>query len=147
MSGLLIFLVAVAALAGGWYLFEWWWDRRLFSPADPDQRFTNLRARKIRDLLEDGKVSPKIVDVRPSRDFERGHLPAAVSFPYPDPQFEEQITGAVSRDEPLLIYCSGGFRSRFVAAELRRLGFEHLYHLHRGIGSWKMAGLPTETNR
>ena len=146
MSGIETTLVIAAAIIGGWYLFEWLWDRRLFFRGDETTFCRNLRARRIRKVIESASPAPKIVDVRPEADFQRGAIPGAENIPFTGPEFSEQVRTELSEDEPLVIYCSGGFRSRRAAKELRRLGFQKLYHLHRGIGSWKMAGFPIESD-
>ena len=44
----------------------------------------------------------------------------------------------MDRNAPLLIYCDGGYRSRKALPQIKALGFQSIYHLHRGILSWNL---------
>jgi rhodanese-related sulfurtransferase len=133
----------VCALAllvvASWYVFEFFWDRRLFA-ATSDCVRENVRPERASELLasDDGV---QVVDVRSAREFEGGALPGAVNIPLNDPAFRERL-GSLNIKKPVLVYCAGGYRSRKAMPILREKGFVRIHHLHRGFHSWRFAGLP-----
>lgn len=72
-----------------------------------------------------------------------------------DPQFIERIEAAgVTRNQPILLLCRSGVRSKDAAIALTAAGFGPCYNVaegfeggmdaakHRAVNGWKMAGLP-----
>lgn len=132
-------LLALAALAGGWFWFEGSWDRRLFNSV-PGCICKNLRAGEANDWLREHPET-QVLDVRSAREFSGGALPGAVNISLGDRDFAARA-GALDRRRPVLVYCAGGFRSRKAVEQLKRLGFEDIRHLHRGYMSWKPDARP-----
>lgn len=81
---------------------------------------------------------PALVDVRATDEFRVSHLPgaknlttaAAIAAAYPD------------RDAPVVVYCSVGYRSAAVAAELSSLGYDQVFNLRHSIFAWANADRP-----
>ncbi|HRQ89109.1 MAG TPA: rhodanese-like domain-containing protein [Bacteroidia bacterium] len=133
--GLLLLLV------GGWYLFEHFWDRRLFRRGSSEDFVANLRAKKAIRLWRE-TPGLLVLDVRPAGSWRAGRVPEAVNAPFgmDGEGFEEGSLDDLDRERPVLVYCDGGFRSRLALTALREAGFRHIHHLHRGILSWRAAG-------
>jgi rhodanese-related sulfurtransferase len=87
-----------------------------------------------------------VVDLRPSGDFEKGHIPGAknVQMSQFDPE-NKQL--AAARALPVVLVCKAGQTSGDAAKRLRKAGFEHVYVLDGGIGAWQQAGLPLAKGR
>jgi rhodanese-related sulfurtransferase len=87
-----------------------------------------------------------VVDLRPSADFEKGHIPGAknVQMSQFDPE-NKQL--AAARALPVVLVCKAGQTSGDAAKRLRKAGFEHVYVLDGGIGAWQQAGLPLAKGR
>jgi rhodanese-related sulfurtransferase len=87
-----------------------------------------------------------VVDLRPSGDFEKGHIPGAknVQMSQFDPE-NKQL--AAARALPVVPVCKAGQTSGDAAKRLRKAGFEHVYVLDGGIGAWQQAGLPLAKGR
>ena len=87
-----------------------------------------------------------VVDLRPSADFEKGHVPGArnVQMSQFDPE-NKQL--AAARALPVVLVCKAGQTSGAAAKRLRKAGFEHVYVLEGGIGAWQQAGLPLAKGR
>jgi rhodanese-related sulfurtransferase len=134
-------LVAIALLCAGWYLYEHCWDRSLFAHRSETDFVINVRARKAAALYREG-VTP--IDVRPAPSFRAGHLPKAINAPF-EGMLDSGALDGLDRTRPVLVYCDGGYRSRRSLPALRAAGFTAIYHLHRGLMSWKMAKEPTES--
>lgn len=139
----LVTLVAIGLICGGWYLYEHRWDRRLFGHRSETDFVQNVRARKAADLVREQSVLP--IDMRPSRDYFASHLPGALNAPFVGTTLDAAALDGVDRDQAILVYCDGGYRSRRSLPALRAAGFTSIYHLHRGIMSWKIAKEPTES--
>ena len=131
-----VIVVIVIAVVGGWYAFEAWWDRRLFSAA-PGQVCANLNAKQASAYLSEHPET-QVLDVRSAAEFGSGALPQAVNVSIGDKAFDEKLAQH-DRDKPVLVYCAGGFRSRKAVDRLKQLGFKNIQHLHRGYMSWKPA--------
>jgi rhodanese-related sulfurtransferase len=87
-----------------------------------------------------------VVDLRPSADVEKGHVPGAknVQMSQFDPE-NKQL--AAARALPVVLVCKAGQASGDAAKRLRKAGFEHVYVLDGGIGAWQQAGLPLTRGR
>lgn len=139
---LLAVTLSAMGLACGWYLFENRWNRRLFRHRRTGF-ILNVRARKAATLLREQRLLP--IDVRPSRDYLAEHLPGAINAPFSGTTPDSNALASIDRDQPVLVYCDGGYRSRRSLLSLHAAGFTSIYHLHRGLISWKLANEPTES--
>lgn len=86
----------------------------------------------------------RILDVRPRKDWERGHIPGSVSV-VPDgiTGFPE---GADARTEYLVVGAEPEDPAMRVASlALRRLGAVRVVEMTGGMAEWKMAGGPVGT--
>lgn len=84
-----------------------------------------------------------VIDVRPSDEFELGHLPGAISVPIG--QLKRWLTKLDAHRE-VIAYCRGPWcvMSFEAVAALRKRGFR-AQRLEDGMPEWKAAGLPVET--
>lgn len=139
MTPALMVLGGMLAVVVGWYVFESWWDRRLFTPC-PGRVTENVDAAKAAALLRTNE-DVQVLDVRSAEEFAAGSIPGARNVPLGAPAFREGA-GKLEVDKPVLVYCAGGYRSRKAVPILREMGFASIHHLHRGFMSWKRAGLP-----
>jgi rhodanese-related sulfurtransferase len=85
--------------------------------------------------------SALVVDVRTPGEFARGHLEGAVNVDYNAADFAERVAG-LPRDQPVLVHCQSGGRSRAALAAFTGAGFTDVHHLDGGFGAWTAAGLP-----
>jgi molybdopterin/thiamine biosynthesis adenylyltransferase/rhodanese-related sulfurtransferase len=89
----------------------------------------------------------RIIDVREAVELVSGILPGAIHIPLGDLAMKgsmglESAAGdCVQRQEPVLVYCHLGIRSRQAMTWLRNHGFEHCHSLGGGIEQWVSAGL------
>lgn len=138
----LLTLVAIGLICGGWYCYEHRWDSRLFGHRSETDFVINVRAGKAAALVRGGDLLT--LDVRPASSFRAGHLPGAVNAPFENSLDTNALDG-IDRTRPVLVYCDGGYRSRRSLPSIRAAGFTSVYHLHRGMMSWKMAKEPVES--
>ncbi len=84
-----------------------------------------------------------VVDVGEPKEFEAGHIPAAINIPFTKlrdglQQLEKH------KSKPMILCCRSGNRSAKAAVVLRRNGFESVYNLTGGMLAWSKENFPTE---
>jgi rhodanese-related sulfurtransferase len=93
-------------------------------------------------LAQEGEVT--VLDVRPTTEFESGHIPGATSIPLE--QLEQRLS-EIPRDQPVVAYCRGPYCVLAVhAVELLR---DHGFAARRmadGFPEWREDGLPVESS-
>ena len=81
-----------------------------------------------------------ILDTREKEEFEVSHLKNSVFVGYDD--FNISVLDTVSKDKPIVVYCSLGIRSEDIGQKLQKAGFENVENLYGGIFEWKNKGFP-----
>ena len=92
------------------------------------------------------RENPLLVDLSPSADFEKAHIPGArnVQMSRFDPENDE--LGGI-KDRPVAVYCKSGNTSAQAAARLVKAGFQKVFWLGGGLASWREANLPLAKGR
>lgn len=101
-----------------------------------------VKARRI--VLEKKRV---VLDARISQDYEKGHLPGAISFPLAD--FDENLPEFLkkySRSTPILAYCSSieCMDSHTLAERLSQLKYTDIKVFSGGYRLWLEMGYEIE---
>lgn len=87
--------------------------------------------------LIDGKTI--FIDVRETQEWEAGHLPNAIHL----------SKGVIERDiektipdtqTPLVLYCSGGYRSAIAALNIQKMGYKEVCSMKGGTTAWLAEG-------
>ena len=83
-----------------------------------------------------------VLDVRPSEEYEAGHVTGAINIPLKE--LEEHLE-ALPRQQEVVAYCRGPYcvLAYDAVAKLRQKGFK-ARRLEGGYPEWKLAGLPVE---
>jgi rhodanese-related sulfurtransferase len=89
------------------------------------------------------------IDVRNPRLYAGGHIVGAHHLDLKNGFTEDAVADLVSRDQPVVIYCSGVKCSRSYRASARAVswGFTKVHYFRGGIVDWKDAGYPVQTQR
>jgi len=84
-----------------------------------------------------------LVDVREDGEFAVDHIAGArhIGRGVLERDVETLIPG---KDEPIVLYCGGGFRSALSADNLQRMGYTNVVSMDGGIRAWREAGYPVE---
>ena len=79
-----------------------------------------------------------VLDVRPTEEFEAGHLPHAISIPLPE--LRKRLK-ELPRKRPVVAYCRGPYCVMALDAveTLRRHGYR-AHRLEQGVVEWRAAG-------
>lgn len=106
--------------------------------------FKGVRPAELTGLVN--RDSALVVDLRPSADFEKGHIPGSknVLMGQFDPEHKSL---AAAKSLPVVLVCKSGQGSGDAAKRLRKAGFERVYVLDGGIGAWQQADLPLARGR
>jgi rhodanese-related sulfurtransferase len=85
----------------------------------------------------------RLIDVREDDEWRAGHAAGAEHIG--KGVIERDIVGKVpDKDEELILYCGGGFRSALASEALRKMGYTRPRSLAGGWKAWVTRGLPTE---
>lgn len=101
-----------------------------------------VSAEKLSAMLGVKMDTVTVVDVRGSYDFQKGHIPGAISAPY------NVVDKAVlPKDYALVLYCGNDKcpLSQFAAKTLVGLGYKNISVLTDGITGWIAKGYAVET--
>jgi len=81
-----------------------------------------------------------VLDVRPTEEFEAGHIPGALNVPLNE---LERHLAKLPREQEIIAYCRGEFcvLAFEAVATMRKKGF-NARRLEEGYPEWKAAGLP-----
>ncbi len=79
-----------------------------------------------------------ILDTRSESEYQVSHLKGAQFVDYKAPDWE--ALEALDKTQPVLVYCSVGYRSERIGEALLERGFERVYNLHGGIFEWVNTG-------
>lgn len=97
------------------------------------------------DLLRRVRAGEVVVlDVRPTLEYEAGHIPGAVSVPLEE---LEKFLVNVTKDEEFVVYCRGAYCVlAYDAVRSLKANGHHARRLHEGMLEWRLAGLPVESS-
>ncbi len=83
-----------------------------------------------------------ILDVRRPNELEAtGKIEGALNMNYQGKEFATQIA-TLNKEQPIMVYCAAGGRSKKAAAMLEKIGFTQVLELDSGMGGWQQAGKP-----
>lgn len=80
-----------------------------------------------------------VLDTRSLAEWEISHIPQARHIAYDG--FEVKSLQELSRKQPVVVYCTIGYRSENIGKQLKDAGFEQVYNLYGGLIEWKNRGL------
>ena len=99
------------------------------------QRFPDVKTIKISQfaqwLHEKTSPPPLIIDARSQAEYAVSHIKSALHIEPNMVQLSE-----ISLNNPILVYCSIGYRSAELAQKLQQKGFENVFNLSGGIFQW-----------
>lgn len=106
-----------------------------------DAKFGDLDANAYHSDFIKGDRAHQLIDVREPGEFARGHLPGAINVPLGS---LSDKTADFDPQQPTIVVCASGNRSRSGASKLVDAGFSDVYNLRGGTMGWMRAGFATE---
>ena len=106
--------------------------------------YKGLRPAELTGLVN--RDNALVVDLRPSADFEKGHVAGSknVQLSQFDPE-NKQL--APARELPVVLVCKAGDSASAAAKRLRKAGFKNVNLLEGGVQAWQAADLPLVKGR
>lgn len=91
-------------------------------------------------MNDPSRTQPVLLDIRSVDEFAVSHLRGAV----PAESWAEigAVVADVSRDDPIVVYCSVGYRSAEVARQLQSRGYTNVQNFEGSIFQWANQGRP-----
>lgn len=100
-----------------------------------------LQTDELHSWLSDPKREPIfLIDARAEEEFQISHIPGAKNMPYNKKRLKHFTD--IKLDNPIVVYCSVGYRSSIMARKLQELGFKEVYNLEGSIFKWANEGKP-----
>jgi rhodanese-related sulfurtransferase len=91
----------------------------------------------VQELLRTGAA--RVFDVREESEWAAGHVAGAAHLG--KGIIERDIERTVPElDEPIVLYCGGGYRSALAADALQQMGYTHVLSMAGGWRGWTEAG-------
>lgn len=116
---------------------SWRAVNRMIAANFPDTPTITTDSLEVR-LSDSSLVRPLLLDARSPEEFAVSHLPKAQRV---DPEAETfPALDTLAQDTPIVVYCSVGYRSARVAAQLREQGFTNVANLEGSIFRWANEG-------
>ncbi|MEP6823080.1 MAG: rhodanese-like domain-containing protein [Chthoniobacterales bacterium] len=134
LVALLFFACGATGCAGGlrWTLVNWkvrhdFPDVKRITPAETAERLKE-------------KQSPVLLDIRTKSEYEISHIPGARRV---EPSAEASAID-LPHDQPIITYCSVGYRSGAFAKKLQDAGYKNVQNMSGSIFQWANEGRPLE---
>ena len=89
----------------------------------------------IKELKKKRANNAKIIDVRSSQEYNERHIQGAINIPYYEINNNSQNKFG-DKNQEIVLYCSYGGRSKTAYNRLKKLGYNNVYSLYRGIDFW-----------
>ena len=89
------------------------------------------------------KPQPIILDARTEAEYAVSHLKNAQRI---DPYHSNLVVSAESKDTPIVVYCSVGYRSARITQQLEQAGFSDVYNLEGSLFKWANEERPIYKN-
>ena len=106
-----------------------------FLTSIPPGYYTIANVEGLKNLLKNPQTV--LVDVRETSEYKSGHIPNAINIPLRTLTHNlEQIP----HDQPVVVYCSAGYRSAMGVMTLHLLGYENVQGFPPSFAGWKTAG-------
>lgn len=131
--GLALFVMfTVSCHAIGWSIVDW-------KIAHDFPEVKRITPEELAAWLPDpNREAPVLLDVRTAAEYEVSHLQKAQRVPPGAPASVIHL----SKDRPIVTYCSVGYRSGAFAQTLQRAGYTHVLNMEGSIFKWANEGRP-----
>lgn len=102
---------------------------------------TSITGTELANQIATNKA-PIILDTRSQMEFENGHVPGALYFPFWKAFFADDSLLQRCKSEPVVVYCQHGPRASFAGFALLQSGCSTVIELEGHMAGWKKQKLP-----
>jgi len=112
-------------------------------PSCQDQAFdkavTNLLSftvplKSVKELSKENLDDYLLLDAREKEEYEISHIKGAKYIGYN--KFDIKSLNGIDKSQPIVVYCSVGYRSEKIGEKLQKAGFTKVYNLYGSIFEW-----------
>ena len=108
--------------------------------SNPEDRSLVVKRTELPELMQEGEVV--VLDVRPTLEYEAGHIPGAVSTPLLE---LEKFLLKIPKGYEVIVYCRGAYCVlAYDAVKTLNSKGRRARRLQDGMLEWRLAGLPVE---
>ena len=98
----------------------------------------SIDADKLIELQSEGVV---LIDIRTPEEYTSGHIPSvAYNIDFLNDDFLKNMEEAVDKNQPIVIHCESGGRSKRAAFALEKAGYTRVYDYRGGFADWGARG-------
>ena len=76
-----------------------------------------------------------LIDVRTKEEYIETRIPKSILMDIYQPDFFDKID-KLDKSKNYYLYCRSGNRSGYAVTEMKKMGFDNVFHLRNGIISW-----------
>ena len=80
-----------------------------------------------------------IIDFRPEKMYKAKHIENSICYDVFSDNIDDYLN-TLNKEKVYLIYCAIGYRSSIALKKMKKLNFETVYHLYKGIREWDKQG-------
>jgi len=106
-----------------------------FLQSIPSGYYTIASVGALKNLLQ--KSPALLIDVREPSEYRAGHIPQAINIPL---RTLSQNLDKIDGNQPVIVYCSTGYRSAMGVMTLHLLGYDRVQGFPPSFTGWKNAG-------
>jgi hydroxyacylglutathione hydrolase len=108
------------------------------------QRTDRLEVEELHDRWDRQDAAVQVLDVRERAEWNAGHIPGSVHYPYHD---INSIPNDLNAELPIAVICGSGQRAAVAASLLQHHGATNVIHIiDGGVPAWHRAGWPIHTS-
>lgn len=102
---------------------------------------SSISAADLAAQIESGSA-PLILDTRSRYEYDKGHVPGAVFFPFWKSFFANEQILQRCQQEPVVVYCQHGPRASVAGFALKQSGCQTVIELSGHMSGWEQQQLP-----
>jgi len=100
----------------------------------PENYYTVGKVEELQQLLKQDNIF--LLDVREPSEYVSGHIGNAINIPL---RTLVQNLDKIPKKQPVVVYCSAGYRSAMAVMSLHLLGYENVRGFPPSMNGWKAA--------
>ncbi|MTJ10135.1 MULTISPECIES: rhodanese-like domain-containing protein [unclassified Anabaena] len=100
----------------------------------PGNYYTVGKVEELKQLLKQDNIF--LVDVREPSEYASGHIGDAINIPL---RTLVQNLDQIPKEQPVVVYCSSGYRSAMAVMSLHLLGYDNVRGFPPSMNGWKAA--------
>ncbi len=107
---------------------------------DAKSRIREVTVHSVREKLN-SRQSLHFIDIREDHEWSQAHAEGAIHLGKGIIERDIEML-APHREDEIILYCGGGYRSALAADALQRMGYTNVFSMAGGYKEWVKAGYP-----